>query len=1087
MRSGMKLGRNALSLILALSMMGSSLLGSTMAFAKTESSTTTLSSMFAMSEINPAAQEAAPALFTAEEKTGGAKGYVQPFVDPSSFKQAEFPKTLARAASEFPSTYDVRTTGRVTNSIRNQTAWGTCWAFGATGAAESSLYPEDDTVFSPRHLAYFTYNNAANPDVPEDGTAGDTFHAWTYDPSETSSWWHPWYEYGGNTFMSNATFSRIGIQTDEAVPYPETYDYFDYSNLDSYWTPSLKEEYLEDYGDVKEEHHYTAPYRLVESNYLPTMDQDGNLNGDAIKKVLMDGYSVAIAYASGNYNSYTMPDGSAIVAQRYNGPEQVVINHEVQIVGWDDTIPPEAFQNGDRQPKNSGGWLIRNSWGADWGMEGDLAGCFYLSYEDSSISETCQFIASADQPYDHNYQYDGTGWSTTVGVKDNPTAPVYMSNIFTATGDQTVKAAAFYTTTHDAKYSIQVYTGLKDPKDPTSGTPAFAKEQKGSKTYAGYQTVDLNTPVNVNDGEKFSIVVKMQIPETTDQMWYYETMYPIACELNGYCDGITSDADIVPGESFISYDGGKWLDLTDYDEPRYGTDGESEITLANVCLKAFTVDGHHGVTPEAVNPLTVIYGRGATMTVDGNVNEIINGAGFYMAKMIPGDSADLKFVPDAEGREFIDVTVNGEEDTSFTKDSYTYTVTMDGDKADLRFVFDVVNKQVLNYALKLAEEAQKSEEYDNAVSAVQKKLDEAVVSGKKISEGSTATQEEIDAAWNELIDAMQMLQFKCGNLSALGRLLDACIVLREEVFTADSWEIFAKVYAEAQAMYDAEDSIQEEIDEMVEKLADAMNGLVRAADASGLQKLVDEANTYDPDDYMQDAAWKNFQSILGKAEVLLEKGGTQSGYDTMQTRLALAMTEIRMIPDAGKLQDLIDKTADVTDKNVAAAREAAIGALTADKQTMGAAYYALQDAYDAYVKNISTPDTDNSSKSHSSKGGSSKNSGSAYAGDGFATVTVPAAAGAVVSSVSVISDTTLPFTLKRGSAYCFKMTVVGSTTAVPSFTAGNGGVLKTQFIAKVGNDYYFRVYAVGTPGSSTGVYTTLPGQQAQRHCVITIG
>lgn len=92
----MKLGRNALSLILALSMMGSSLLGSTMAFAKTESSTTTLSSMFAMSEINPAAQEAAPALFTAEEKTGGAKGYVQPFVDPSSFKQAEFPKTLAR-------------------------------------------------------------------------------------------------------------------------------------------------------------------------------------------------------------------------------------------------------------------------------------------------------------------------------------------------------------------------------------------------------------------------------------------------------------------------------------------------------------------------------------------------------------------------------------------------------------------------------------------------------------------------------------------------------------------------------------------------------------------------------------------------------------------------------------------------------------------------------------------------------------------------------------------------------------------------------------------------------------------------------
>ncbi|MFR2562789.1 MAG: hypothetical protein ACLS8R_09020 [Anaeromassilibacillus sp.] len=34
-------------------------------------------------------------------------------------------------------------------------------------------------------------------------------------------------------------------------------------------------------------------------------------------------------------------------------------------------------------------------------------------------------------------------------------------------------------------------------------------------------------------------------------------------------------------------------------------------------------------------------------------------------------------------------------------------------------------------------------------------------------------------------------------------------------------------------------------------------------------------------------------------------------------------------------------------------------------------------------------------------------------------------------------------------------------------------MLKTQFVAKVGNDYYYRVYATGTPGQSTGVYTTL--------------
>ena len=51
---------------------------------------------------------------------------------------------------------------------------------------------------------------------------------------------------------------------------------------------------------------------------------------------------------------------------------------------------------------------------------------------------------------------------------------------------------------------------------------------------------------------------------------------------------------------------------------------------------------------------------------------------------------------------------------------------------------------------------------------------------------------------------------------------------------------------------------------------------------------------------------------------------------------------------------------------------------------------------------------------------------------------------------------------------------------------GNGSVLKTQFVAQIGNDYYYRVYAIGTPGQSTGVYTTLPGQNAQQHCSVTI-
>ena len=98
---------------------------------------------------------------------------------------------------------------------------------------------------------------------------------------------------------------------------------------------------------------------------------------------------------------------------------------------------------------------------------------------------------------------------------------------------------------------------------------------------------------------------------------------------------------------------------------------------------------------------------------------------------------------------------------------------------------------------------------------------------------------------------------------------------------------------------------------------------------------------------------------------------------------------------------------------------------------------------------------------------------------------VTAAQGVSAQQAYVRSDTTLPFTLKHGQAYCFKMTVVGSD-AVPSFTVGNGNVLKTQFVAKRGNDYYYRVWAIGMPGESAGVYTQMPNETPQRQCVVTI-
>ena len=121
-----------------------------------------------------------------------------------------------------------------------------------------------------------------------------------------------------------------------------------------------------------------------------------------------------------------------------------------------------------------------------------------------------------------------------------------------------------------------------------------------------------------------------------------------------------------------------------------------------------------------------------------------------------------------------------------------------------------------------------------------------------------------------------------------------------------------------------------------------------------------------------------------------------------------------------------------------------------------------------------------------SNAGSSGGSTSANIGNAYGAAGVVSAGQSVAANAYVVSDTTVNFTLKHGQAYCFKMTVVNGNAMTPSFTVGNGDVLKTQFVAKIGNDYYYRVYAIGTPGQSTGVYTTLPGQNAVKHCSVTI-
>ena len=486
--------------------------------------------------------------------------------------------------------------------------------------------------------------------------------------------------------------------------------------------------------------------------------------------------------------------------------------------------------------------------------------------------------------------------------------------------------------------------------------------------------------------------------------------------------------------------------------------------------------------------LSVQYGTNVKLFVNGEEQTIANLVGDYENTFETGETVTLTFEPAVEGREIAGVTLNGEAVDFDDADSFTYTLQA-GEADELTFAFITVDKSILLATIEAANACE--DEIEGVIPSVLEDFEEALENANTVYKNPTATQEEIDAAWNALIDAMHNLSFQSGSKTYLEYLLSVA----EKIDTSEFIQgvtAFKDAYEAAQKVYDDPDALADEITNAAKTLEEALLGLVRGSTKDMLRTVIEKAQNLDLDKYV-DAGKDAFNDALAHAEdVLYDDQATQEEVEEATETLNAAMEALRKVADKSALNALIASVEGMnlnkyTAASVAALKDtlaeakimAADATLSEDNQAeVDAMTDALQDAKDQLkVK------TTNSHSSSSSSSGSSA-SANTYGSTGTSIV---GAATTAQAAAQVVSDTTVNFTLKRGSAYCFKMTVVNGNNLTPSFTVGNGDVLKTQFVAKVGNDYYYRVYAIGTPGQSTGVYTTLSGQNAVKHCTVTIG
>ena len=307
--------------------------------------------------------------------------------------------------------------------------------------------------------------------------------------------------------------------------------------------------------------------------FLP--DRTGPLDNDALKW--------AVATVGGASCAMTFdPARLDVTTWGYRSTEPgLFLNHYVTVVGWDDDFPATSFLT---EAPGDGAFLVKNSWGTDWGDHG----YFWLSYYDANFGQDMAVFGAAGDPdeYDAIYQHDPLGWSDSVAAGDAASDSAWFAARYRAVGTGVVRAVGFYAPVAGSTFEVRVASSVEGV---ASAPPAAG----GSAPVAGYHTVDLTAPAPVADGEVFVVAVRLVTPGC---------FAPVALERTSRLITPVS----APGQSYLSADGLQWKDLTSL--PGLGK--------ADVCLKAFVdAEGDADLLPPGVEVSATAVRRGATARV----------------------------------------------------------------------------------------------------------------------------------------------------------------------------------------------------------------------------------------------------------------------------------------------------------------------------------------------------------------------------------------------------------------------------------------------------------------------------------------
>ena len=179
---------------------------------------------------------------------------------------------------------------------------------------------------------------------------------------------------------------------------------------------------------------------------------------------------------------------------------------------------------------------------------------------------------------------------------------------------------------------------------------------------------------------------------------------------------------------------------------------------------------------------------------------------------------------------------------------------------------ETANTSLLEYAYNYALEQATT----NLIPAVAEKFQAAMDNAKAVLDNANASQAEVNAAFDQLVEAIHMLSFTRGDKTMLEMLITRADGMMEDAdkYVTDTWQQLVDALDKAKDVYADENAMTGDIQPVVDELLSAILAQRFKADKSILEDLIGEAEGMDLTGYTAESV-ATFRTALQNAQAVM--------------------------------------------------------------------------------------------------------------------------------------------------------------------------------------------------------------------------